>query len=468
MSDFASFERAFHGDIVNPSHPDYESSLKRWAANSQRRAAVVAFVKNEDDVRAALLYAQAQGLHIAVKGGGHNPAGSSSIEGGLVVDLSRHLNRVRIDPEGKLAYVGGGALWSDVNGAAIKHGLVMTSGTVSHVRHRLTLGGGFGYLTGQYGLVIDHLIQATVVVASGEKLIASASQNTDLFWALRGGGSNFGVVTEFVFQLHAQSTTVFAGSLVLAPPAMEDLMRLIEEKFDQGFSEKETAHLGAALGPGGNPCIMMVLFYNGSEEEGREHFKPFFENKFVIADMCKAMSYDEANTMQDAWVPHGGNYYLKSVFLPRPSTEIALQVRDAVYEASKTNPDIHVTCIFEHWSLGKVASVPPEATAFNRSRSLSTLMSIKYDNDTPDALRRVREIADKLSQIIVGNARANVGYANYNSDVPNSFAPNADSVLSDEQTRALFGPNMTRLQEIKRKYDPKMIFAKWFAIKPAA
>ncbi|KAI0048427.1 FAD-binding domain-containing protein [Auriscalpium vulgare] len=447
MSDLASFERAFHGDIVTPSHPDYESSLKRWAANSQRRAAVVAFVKDEDDVRTALLYAQAQGLRIAVKGGGHNPAGASSIEDGL------------------LGYVGGGALWSDVNGAAIKHGLVMTSGTVSHTGvGGLTLGGGFGYLAGQYGLAIDHLIQATVVIASGEKLVASASQNSDLFWAIRGGGSNFGVVTEFVFQLHAQSTMVFAGILVLAPPAMEDVMHIVETKYDEGMSEKETAHVVVALGPGGQPCIMLLLFYNGTEEEGRDNFKPFFELKPIVADMCRAMPYDEANTLQDALVPHGGNYYLKSVSLPRPSTKIAVQIRDAVYELSKANPDIHITFIFEHWSLVKVFSVPPETTAFNRTRELSTVASIKYDTDTPESLRRVREIVDKLTNIAVGDARANVGYANYNSDI----AANADVVLSEEQTKALFGANIARLQELKKKYDPDMVFAKWFAIQPAA
>ncbi|KAI0046096.1 FAD-binding domain-containing protein [Auriscalpium vulgare] len=467
MSHFASFEGAFHGDLVTPSHPEYELSLKRWAANSQRRAAIVAFVKDEDDVRAALLYAQAQGLRIAVKGGGHNPAGASSIEGGLVIDLSRHLNGVRIDPETKLGYVGGGALWSDVNGAAIKHGLVMTSGTVSHV-YWLTLGGGFGYLSGQYGLVVDHLVQATVVIASGEKLIASASENTDLFWAIRGGGSNYGVVTEFVFQLHAQSTTVFAGFLVFAPPAMEAVMRLIEAKFDEGMSEKETAHVAVALGPGGQPCIMMVLFYNGTEEEGREHFKPFFELEYIVADMCKAMPYDQVNAIQDPWVPHGGNYYLKSVSLPRPSAKMAVQIRDAVYELAKSNPDIHITFIFEHWSLVNVLSVPPEATAFNRARSLSTMMSIKYDNDTPDSLRRVREIADKLTQIAIGDAKANVGYANYNSDAPSHFAANADVVLSEEQTKSLFGSNIARLQDIKKRYDPDMVFAKWFAITPAA
>ncbi|KAI0039132.1 FAD-binding domain-containing protein [Auriscalpium vulgare] len=353
-----SNERAFHGDIVTPTHPDYVSSLKRWSANSQRRTLVIAFVRDEDDVRTALLYAQAQGLRIAIRGGGHNPAGASSIENGLVIDLSRPLNDIKIAPEAKRGYVGGGALWSDVNGAVtesdvngavIKHGLVMTSGTVSHTGvGGLTLGGGFGYLTGQYGLVIDHLIQATVVIASSEKLIASVSQNTHIFWAIHGGRSNFGVVTEFVFQLHAQSTMVLAGVLVLAPPAMEDVMQIREAKFDEGMSEKETARVVVALGPGGQPCVMLLLFYNGTEEEGREHFKPFFELKQIVADMCRAMPYNEVNTLQDEWVPHGGNYYLKSASLPCPSARIAIQIRAAVYEAAKANPDIHSNYISEH------------------------------------------------------------------------------------------------------------------------
>jgi FAD/FMN-containing dehydrogenase len=133
MSDFSAFKAAFKGDLITPEHPEYEQSLTRWAANSRRRAAIVAFVRNETDVVLALKYAREQGLGVAIRGGGHNPAGASSIDGGLVIDLSRHLAETRVDEEKKLAYIGGGALWGGVNKETMKYGLATTGGTVSHV-----------------------------------------------------------------------------------------------------------------------------------------------------------------------------------------------------------------------------------------------------------------------------------------------------------------------------------------------
>ncbi|KAI0061839.1 FAD-binding domain-containing protein [Artomyces pyxidatus] len=472
MSDFSAFEKTFHGDIVTPSHPSYAASIARWAANSQRNAAVVAFVKDTDDVRAALLYAKAQNLRIAVRGGGHNPAGSSSIEGGLVIDLSRYLAGVRVDADAKLAYVGGGALWGTVNEECAKHGLVTPGGTVGHVRMLpLTLGGGFGYLSGQYGLAIDNLEKATVVLASGATVTASEQENPDLFWGLRGGGSNFGVVTEFVYRLHPHPGNVFAGMLILAPPALEAVMRIVEKRWEAGLSPKETYHVAITTGPGGMPCIVIILFWDGTEAEGRESFKEFFGlGPLIIADMCKEMPYPVVNTLQDPGVPHGRNYYLKSVSLPRPSVDIAVAVRDAVFSLQKEHPDMAILFIFENWSLDKICSVPDDATAFQRSKALSTVASITYENSTPEGLREVRKVSDTLTGIVSsgGLDGKNVGYANYNSDAPSMIDPNGDTQLSAAQTEALFGVNHARLRELKKKYDPDMVFAKWFAIQPAA
>ncbi|KAI0056284.1 FAD-binding domain-containing protein [Artomyces pyxidatus] len=470
MSDFASFESTFHGDIVTQAHPSYAESLARWAANSQRNAAVVAFVQDTDDVRAALLYAKAQNLRIAVRGGGHNPAGASSIEGGLVIDLSRYLAGVRVDADARLAYTGGGALWATVNDECAKYGLVTPGGTVGHTGvGGLTLGGGFGFLAGQYGLVIDNLQQATVVLASGDTVTASENENPDLFWGLRGGGSNFGVVTEFVYRLHPHPGTVFSGFLILHADAMEDAMRVVEQKWKTGMSPKEAYQLVVTTGPGGTPCIVILLFWDGTEDEGRENFKALFNlSPLIIADMCRQMPYPDVNTLQNESVPHGRNYYLKSVFLQRPSPAIAVAVRDAVFELQKAHPDTHITFIFENWSLDKICSVPASATAFQRSRALSTVVNVAYEKNTPEGLAEVRAVSETLAGIVSGNAGGeNVGYANYNSDAPSLFDPNEDIQLSAVQTEALFGSSHARLRELKRKYDPDMVFAKWFAIRPA-
>lgn len=206
MSDFASFKSSFSGDIVTPEDPGYDVAIARWAANATRRAAVVAYVRDAADVTRAIAYARRTGLPIAIRGGGHNAAGASSSAGGLVIDLSRYLNDVRVDPEGKLAYVGGGALWETVDKAGIEHGLATVGGTVNHVRlarsmfdlvsaelnHLLVarlvlegetfpmfviaffvdshcsliLGGGYGWLSGSYGLAIDNLVQVRPICNS--------------------------------------------------------------------------------------------------------------------------------------------------------------------------------------------------------------------------------------------------------------------------------------------------------------
>jgi len=188
---------SFKGDLVVPSDPDYLDAIARWAANAQHPAKVVAFVKGPEDVALAIKYARDQNITFAIRGGGHSVSGASSSDGGLVIDLSRYLNGVKVDPDKKVAYVGGGALWETVDKTAIMHGLATVAGTVNHTGvGGLLLGGGFGFLTPLHGLVIDNLVQATVVTASGATLTANATENSDLFWGIRGAGSNFGVCTE--------------------------------------------------------------------------------------------------------------------------------------------------------------------------------------------------------------------------------------------------------------------------------
>ncbi|CUA78499.1 6-hydroxy-D-nicotine oxidase [Rhizoctonia solani] len=210
-----------------PGDPGY--SNKRWAANAERNAAAVACPATPEDVVQALAFAQGkapydsqQRLHLAVKGGGHTPSGASSSEGGLVIDLQPNMHSVRVDPDAKLAYVGGGCLWEEVDEATAPHGLASVAGIVGHTGvGGLTLGGGFGWLCSQHGLVIDNLVQATVVTSPGDILTASDSQNADLFWALRGGGANFGVVTEFVLKLHEQRPDLYTATLLFPPPSLE-------------------------------------------------------------------------------------------------------------------------------------------------------------------------------------------------------------------------------------------------------
>jgi len=474
MSDFAAFQSAFKGDLITPEHPEYEKALTRWAANSRRRAAIVAFVRDEADVTLALKYAKKNGLAIAIRGGGHNPAGASSVEGGLVIDLSRHLSGTRVDTEKKLAYVGGGAIWEGVNAATMKHNLATTGGTVSHTGvGGLTLGGGFGYLSGSHGLVIDNLVQATVVIADGTVLTASDTENSDLFWGIRGGGSNFGVVTEFVLKVYPQRRTIYSGFIIYPASALDAIMKVILDKHEKGFDERESFVVALSLGPDANhtPAVTVLPFYNGSEEEGRKAFKPFLDIEPKIFDQTREMPYEESNTLLDDQNPIGNNYYLKSVDQLRPDAEVAKKVAESVYSLSREH-SIHITYIFEFWNLNKINTIPVDATAFQRSPRLSSVANIQYSHDTPEQLAIVRKAAEHISNIVTsveGNANLNNGYANYNSEVPVLVDVHQDEhgSASSEKTKALFGPKHERLAALKQKYDPELIFNKWYVIKPA-
>jgi FAD/FMN-containing dehydrogenase len=215
----------------------------------------VVFPKNESDVGLALQFATSNSIPLAIKCGGHNPSGASSIKDGLCIDLSRYFNTARVDPKQQLVYVGGGAIWETVDRATIAHGLATPAGTVNHTGvGGLTLGGGYGWLSGQHGLVIDNLVQATVVIANGTVVAASASSHPDLFWAIRGGGSNFGVVTEFVFKVYPQRRTVFAGQVIFPPSLLNKLVETTDKWWEKA-SEREGAMLLFARGPDRQVCV---------------------------------------------------------------------------------------------------------------------------------------------------------------------------------------------------------------------
>ncbi|KAG6835269.1 hypothetical protein H0H93_003257 [Arthromyces matolae] len=289
--DLATFKAQFNGDIVTSDDADYSKAIARWALNAQRLAKVVAFVKDAEDVRLAIRYAKEARLPIAIRGGGHSPAGSSSVEGGLVIDLSRYLNEAIVDADKRIVTVGGGALWETVDKEAIQQGLATVGGTVNHTGvGGLVLGGGYGWLSAEHGLAIDNLVQATVVTADGSILNANESENPDLFFGIRGGGSNFGVVTELVLRLHPQRKTVYAGPLIFAPPALEKLVDLTA-KWWEGAGEKESMMQALTMGPDGKFVVVVILFYNGSEAEGRQNFQEFLNLGMNYVDI-KALSLD--------------------------------------------------------------------------------------------------------------------------------------------------------------------------------
>ncbi|KAG6889276.1 hypothetical protein C0992_005800 [Termitomyces sp. T32_za158] len=483
MADFATFKAHFKGDIVTPDDADYPKAIARWAINAQRRAKVVAFVRDEEDVRAAIKYARDSDLSIAIRGGGHNPAGASSSEDGLVIDLSRYLNNVKVDPEKRVIYVGGGALWDVVDKEAIKHGLATVGGTVNHTGvGGLVLGGGYGWLSPKHGLAIDNLVQATVVTADGSILVASNAENPDLFFGIRGGGCNFGVVTEFVLRLHPQRKTVYAGIAVFPPPMLENLVG-VTQKWREGAGEKEAMMQVMTLGPDGKAsnflisyaidtfihkclqfAILLILFYNGSEAEGRENFKAFLDLG-PVADFTKEIPYEELNELQNQAVFHGQGIYMKGIAHREPRYENINKAFDHIQKVS--GPDFKANILFEYFTLAKISAVPTDSTAFRRDPTASILVLVMWKEDTKENSDRAKSVAHELADLVVEGQHGVsptqiMGYSNYD---PEAVAEKKE-IVSDK-AKAVFADNYPKLQEIKKRYDPDSIFNKWFPITPA-
>lgn len=256
-------------------------------------------VRSASDVSATLEQIRKYKLPFTVRGGGHSTSGAASIEDGLVIDLSRMRN-VIVDPEARTITAEGGTIWEDVDLAAAKHDLATVGGTVNHTGvGGLTLGGGYGYLTGKYGLTIDNLLSVEIVLASGEIVVASKTFHPDLFWAIRGAGQNFGVVTKFTFQGYSQPNPVFAGPLVFPPTVLPQIVAFMN-KFHRSNDGNQALLVAFSSPPPQNaPVILTQLFHNGTEEEGRAIFADLFALN-PLANMTAMVPYRVLNSLLNA------------------------------------------------------------------------------------------------------------------------------------------------------------------------
>src|SRR3954470_10184436 len=272
----------FTGTVMTPGHPDYDAARRVFNGLIDRRPAVIARCVSAADVAAAIRHARAHGLEISVYGGGHGVTGAAVVDGGLCVDL-RGLKQIDIDPKGKTVRAGGGLTWGELDAATQEHGLALTGGRVSTTGVAgLTLGSGSGWLERKYGFVCDNLIAAEVVTADGRIVTASDTENSDLFWALRGGGGNYGVVTTFTFRLHEIGPIVYGGMLVFPAQRSVEVMRAYRDfvatapdEVGSGLAFITAPHEEFVPEPArGHPAIGIICCYAGAPEDGPAAYAP--------------------------------------------------------------------------------------------------------------------------------------------------------------------------------------------------
>ena len=363
----------FRGQLISSDHADYNTARAVWNGAIDRRPRLIARCIGTSDVVAAVRFAREHDLEIAIRGGGHNVAGTAVCDNGIVIDLSA-MRGVRVDPVERMAWVHGGALWGDVDRETQAHGLATTGGIVSHTGVAgLTLGGGVGWLMRKHGLTIDNLLVANVVTADGKQLRASADEHPDLFWALRGGGGNFGVVTSFEFRLHPVGPTVLAGPIMWDASDTADVLR-----FYRDFVRNAPDDLGTVVRFGTappwsdvpedlhwRPVVMIGSCYAGPIEKGEEVLRPLRAFRTPLLDLVAPTPYVEFQSAIDSTVMHGWNYYWKSTHLPELRDDLIDVIAEHAFSSSSKRSYVAMFHLE-----GAVSRVADGATAFgNRHAS---------------------------------------------------------------------------------------------------
>lgn len=398
-------------------------------------------------------------LDLAVRSGGHALKGSSSTNG-FVIDL-RRMNRVRIDEDSKIVVVQGGCRTCDIDRAAYEKGLAVVTGVVNDTGMGIALGGGLGWLSGQYGYMVDNIISARVVLADGSIVTTSETDNPDLFWAVRGTGGGFGIVTEFVFKAYEQGP-VFAGMLIYPPERVDQCISLAaslyEEEVASNAGKLQIQFCYACPPPAHQPVPLFMIFYNGPESTARMLCSQLYDLGPNV-DTTATIPYPTMNTFfniqSDIYKRHG----LSSARIPLPLSKPVL--RRVWDNFSTTIPTFkrawpsHI--IFELRDLAAGLGPATSDMAFaGRGNWTNILVHPEWDDPLDDVA--LRKWATDLTQMIrdetstAQDQEATV-YANYAS--------------GDEKSEEIYGANYPRLRELKRKYDPDMVFNKWYAIRPA-
>jgi len=438
------------GTLLRPGDAGYDEARRIHNGLIDKRPALIARCQSAADVARAISFAREVGLEISIRGGGHNVAGRACTEGGLMINLAE-MRAVEVDPERRTARAQGGANWSELNAATAEHGLAITGGAISTTGIAgLTLGGGLGWLMGLQGLAADNVMSVELVTADSKVLNVTAESEPDLFWALRGGGGNFGVATTFEFQLH--EVAMVTGGLVAHPfAAAREMLRFYRE-FTRTVPDELTVFAGLVHAPDGSGMKLaaMVVCHAGTPEQAEQDLAPLLEFGPPAMTDVGPMPYPVMNTLLDDAFPRGALNYWKSSFL----RDLDDGYIEAAIEAYSTVPSPMSAILLEHFH-GAVTRVPVAAAAVpHREEGFNLLIPAVWTDPaaTEENVAWARSTYDSVRPYL-----ADRRWLNYLDD-----DDSADAV------RAAYGPNYDRLVEVKRRYDPENVFRLNHNIDPTA
>ena len=448
-------KRHVKGQIVLPADPSYDEVRKIWNAMINRRPAVIVQCKGPDDVPHAIQCARQNGLEISVRGAGHNIAGNAVCEGGMMIDLSL-MKSVRVDAAKKRAYVEPGATLAEVDEAIQAHGLVTPVGINSTTGIAgLTLGGGFGWLTRKYGMTVDNLASVELVTANGKKVRASESENADLFWALRGGGGNFGVVTQFEFTLHPVGPQVLAGLIVFPLEQAKQVLRQYREFVASAPEELSVWGVLRQAPPlpflpkevHGKEIVVLAVFYGGDIGEGEKLIAPLRRFGKAHGEHIGVQPYVQWQKAFDPLLTPGARNYWKS----HNFRELRDESLDTMIEFARKLPSPQCEIFIAHIA-GAANRIPADAMAYGH-RDARFVMNVhgRWNDATQDAT-------------CIGWARAF-----FDATAPHASGGTYVNFMTEDESgrvTAAYGANYARLADIKKRHDPDNVFHLNQNIKP--
>jgi FAD/FMN-containing dehydrogenase len=436
----------FRGTLIRPGEPEYERARRVFNGMIDKRPALIARCADTEDASAAVNYAREAGLPASVRGGGPGVTGSALCDDGVVIDLSA-MKAVQVEPTNWTARAEGGATWGDLDEATQAFGLATTGGVVPSTGiGGLTLGGGLGYLNRKYGLACDNLIGAEVVTADGEVVHAGSEENEDLFWALRGGGGNFGLVTSFDYRLHPVGP-VLAGELIFPLDRARDVLRFYR---DWSLAAPDEVRADATLltGPDG-PALDVIVCYCGNAAAGEDVVEPMRSHGPILQDSIAPVPYSTVQNLLTPVFQSGLRHYWKSGFMPALSDDAI----DAIVDHFAANVPPFFAAIAIEQLGGAISRVDPQATAFSNREFPYSLLVVRMWQDRAE---------DEL----------NMGWARgvYQAIEPFLSASSYVNYLGEEgegRVRTAYGSSYDRLAAIKSKYDPDNFFSSNQNIRPA-